>query len=474
MTHIKTARPQRIRVSAKGAGPARLLTIWWPLVAGGTRRDRARLALMAAGAALATFFVLAAATVIAVPGGYSGRYFALVDEPGLRGGTALALALLVLPPIAFCYQASRLATATRDRRLAALRLAGATPRQVRILGALDTTLAAAAGSVAGVVAHLLVQLAGRRTMPPDALFFPFDVTLPPYALAGAALLVTAGGAITGMRAGAHVVASPLQVTRRAATRPPRALGAAALLPAGLILALVPWALYLLGGASPAVVEGAMMVAAFGSGGLLLLGIVTSSSWLVWRWARFAGDRARDARTLLAARMLAARPRAWGRALAVVGLVVTIGTGSGWTQWGALTRRPGEMFFVISYALVDLALLLAIAVAAAAIAVHQAEALFEGRRAFAALSAIGAAPGQLRRTLVREARLAALPVCVTAALVGSLGGAPMLVSPALPGVLFVLARAAVLVALAVGVCMAVATASGPLARRVSTPAELRYE
>jgi hypothetical protein len=38
---------------------------------------------------------------------------------------------MVLPVAAFLYQSSRLAAADRGRRLSALRLAGATPSQVR-------------------------------------------------------------------------------------------------------------------------------------------------------------------------------------------------------------------------------------------------------------------------------------------------------------------------------------------------------
>ena len=69
----------------------------------------------------------------------------LLADGGVRPGYAFALVLICLVPLTLLQQAVRLGTASRERRLAGLRLAGATPRQVRTLAAVETGLPAAVG-----------------------------------------------------------------------------------------------------------------------------------------------------------------------------------------------------------------------------------------------------------------------------------------------------------------------------------------
>ncbi|WP_235944547.1 hypothetical protein [Verrucosispora sioxanthis] len=104
------------------------------LALAGNRTDAARVALTALSALLASLAGLAALTVLAIqkppgdPWQQSEQYAnALLREPGLRGGTAFALVLLTIPVLALAGQSARLGAPARDRRLAALRLAGATP-----------------------------------------------------------------------------------------------------------------------------------------------------------------------------------------------------------------------------------------------------------------------------------------------------------------------------------------------------------
>lgn len=68
-----------------------------------------------------------------------------------------ALLLLLIPVLGFVGQSARLGAVHRDRRLAGLRLAGATPWQVRRIAAAETGLACLAGSVvAGLLAAVVV------------------------------------------------------------------------------------------------------------------------------------------------------------------------------------------------------------------------------------------------------------------------------------------------------------------------------
>lgn len=102
--------------------------------------DRSRFRLLVLTTALAGAFLLAAWRIKRL--GFDGdlrsqQYSNFIQEGGLRSGVALAAFLLAVASCLLAYQALRLGTAARDRRLAAFRLAGATPRQVRGLGAVE-------------------------------------------------------------------------------------------------------------------------------------------------------------------------------------------------------------------------------------------------------------------------------------------------------------------------------------------------
>ncbi len=67
--------------------------------------------------------------------------------------SVIALALLA-PVLIFIGTATRLSAARREQRFAALRLVGATRRQISALSALESTVAAATGVVVGFRAVL--------------------------------------------------------------------------------------------------------------------------------------------------------------------------------------------------------------------------------------------------------------------------------------------------------------------------------
>ncbi|AQZ63503.1 integral membrane protein [[Actinomadura] parvosata subsp. kistnae] len=352
-----------------------MITVLRMLNRGRSRPERVRAWLVGAGAGVAAFLVCTAVSLADFR-----------DEGGSL--TGLALALLALPVAGLVHQANRLATATRERRLAALRLAGAAPGDVRRLGALEGGWLALTGSLAGSVVYALTHLPGPLAP------VPFVV-----------VLMTAGGVVSGARAGRDVIASPLGVTRRPRVRGPRvrdlllALTGVALLVAGLTLK----GGFPIGGKyGTAVAMAAGMV-------LLLFGLTMAATWLIRACAARIGRRARSPETLLAARLVESDPRAWARALSVVGLTVFFGAGSGAQQAGT--------GYWHAHALIDVALLLAMLTSAAALVVHQAEELIDLRRSFAALAAAGVPERSLGRVLVRQAAIAALPVCAVAAAAG---------------------------------------------------------
>ncbi|MEV0622382.1 hypothetical protein AB0I81_54330 [Nonomuraea sp. NPDC050404] len=349
---------------------------------GRSRTERVRALLVAAGAGAATLLICTAVS--------------LVDTRNEGSSlTALALTLLALPVAGLVHQANRLASATRERRLAGLRLAGATPRDVRLLSALEGGWLALSGSLAGALIYLITHLSGPMVQVPVVL-----------------ILVTLSGVVSGARAGRHVISSPLGLVRRSRLRGPRKTDLL-LTVAGVGLVVLPLLMtkgYFripvpFGGYGLAVSMAAGLV-------LVLFGVTLATTWLIRLYARRAGRRARSPEMLLAARLVEADPRAWARALSVVSLTVFFAAAAG-------AQQAGVGAYWHAHALVDLALLVALVTSAVALVVHQAEELIDHQRSFAALAASGVPERALGAVLVRQAFVAALPVCAVAALVGTL-------------------------------------------------------
>ncbi|MFI7416181.1 hypothetical protein [Nonomuraea sp. NPDC049684] len=399
-----------------------MITVLGMLHRGRSRAERVRARLVAAGAAVATFLVCTAVSMADFR-----------DEDGSL--TGLGLALLAVPVAGLVHQANRLASATRERRLAALRLAGATPGDVRRLGALEGGLLALAGSLGGGVLYVVTHLGGPLPQIPVVV-----------------VLVTLGGVLSGARAGRHVVTSPLGVTRRARVRGPRALD--------LLLFGAGVGLFVLGlsvkGRFPVAGKYGTATAMAAGLVLLLIGATLATTWLIRAYARRAGRRAGSPETLLAARLVEADPRAWARALSVVSLTVFFGAGAGAQQASAGYSQ--------GHALVDVALLLALVTSSIALVVHQAEELIDHRRSFAALAAAGVPERALGGVLVRQAVIAAVPVCVVAAVCGVAVVVLTLVDvyrvESLP---WALARAVLMAGVGVLAAVVVALAARPLLR-----------
>ncbi|MFG1679859.1 FtsX-like permease family protein [Nonomuraea sp. NPDC049269] len=436
-----------------------MIAVMRMLARGGSRRERVRGRLMAAGAALATFLLCVAVNLLQAQVARLGPFFA----GDRRAVTSLALALLVLPAVAFLYQVSRLAAATRERRLAALRLAGATPRHVRLLGAYEGGWQALLGGLIGIAVFLVIDL---------ALSWPLPLTFP-VLLPGILAAVTLSGALSGAMAGRHVVSSPLGVLRRERPTGPRVLDLV-LVAAGvgaLVAGLTGKGRFPLGGP-----YGAALAMTIGSV-LLLFGLVLATTWLIRAAARWVGQRARAAETLLAARLVEADPRGWARALSVVGLTVFFGAAVGAQQAPAFTRGDVSPDNLTAYLLIEVALLVSLATSAAALVVHQAEASLDHRRSFAALAASGTPVPALGRVLIRQALTTAIPVCLVAALAGA-GVVVALVSDVFLGNLgalgWTVARATLMALIGVLAAVLVARAARPLLRRTLDPDELRTE
>jgi hypothetical protein len=238
--------------------------------------------------------------------------------------STIALGLL-FPVLMFIGTATRLSAARREQRFAAMRLTGATPRQISVLAATESVAAAAAGTVAGFGVFYAIRPVVAAFPFTGAAFFTGDLSLSAPAIAAVALGVPLAAAVASLTALRRVRISPLGASRR--TRPPAprawrliplAAGLAALAFFAITGGLPQW--HRAPGLTGMTTTGQLQ--AFLPGfALVLAGLVIAGPWLTMTAARLLARRARRPAALIAARRLADNPRAGFRA--VSGLILTL-------------------------------------------------------------------------------------------------------------------------------------------------------
>ncbi|MEJ5887143.1 hypothetical protein WDZ16_01600 [Pseudokineococcus marinus] len=468
--------------------------------------DRLRLGATAVAAAGLGAAVLAAASVVglAAPvsevvvddagtsylvgstGGSTGLS-PFVDQPGLRQGVVLALALLGLPFVALALQALRTGSLDLDRRAALLVVAGAGPADLRRVAARRSATAFALGGLLAAPVHAVSWVLLSALQPPMERLLPVPqwwlvvvwLALVP-ALAGV-------GALLGRR-GADVRPDPVGWSRAPARVPPRSLVAGA------------------GAVAAAVTTGTLLWLAAGGGGgtgpdwavsallfvvLLALAVCVAGA-VARRAARPAGERERARRGrrrpvrrvrgdaavgLLAAAQRRGDPLAAGT---VAGVLVVAGGAVGVAAALAASvlgqGAPYDAAFYVGGA--ALAARVALAgglVALLALALSLTDHLLVARRAVAATAALGTEPRRLVAVQARALRATAVPSLALGALVGGLLlGAPLAAGPGQLGAVLVgVVLAAVLVALlAALVCRLLAAALSGRVRAASSLEHLR--
>jgi len=227
--------------------------------------------------------------------------------------SVVALAILA-PVLIFIATATRLSAARREERFAAMRLAGATRRQVSLLAATESTAAVIAGVAIGFGVFLLLRIPVAGIPFIGTPFFPGELSLSLLDVLVVAIGVPVAAAVAARLALRRVRISPLGVGRRATPKPPRAWRVVPLL-AGLA-ELGFWAVH----GHPASISG--QVDAFVSSfALIIVGLFIAGPWLTMAAAKAMARWTSRPGALIAARRLADDPRAAFRA--VSGLVLAL-------------------------------------------------------------------------------------------------------------------------------------------------------
>jgi hypothetical protein len=211
--------------------------------------------------------------------------------------------------------ATRLAAARREERYAALRLVGATSRQISVISSVDAVVSALVGVLAGIGIFLLLQPALADTAITSARYFADEVTPTTAGYLLVLIGVPAASAIAALVSLRRVRISPLGVSRR--VTPPRP-SAWRILP--LVAGIVLFAM------------GAAMTNSRRIGGpifpgliIVMIGLVVGGPWLTAEGARLFGRFAGGASSLLAARRLGDNPKAAFRSVSGLVLAVFLGT-----------------------------------------------------------------------------------------------------------------------------------------------------
>src|SRR5947208_10600210 len=163
-----------------------------------------------------------------------------VFTPFFRYAFAVGVLAVLFPILILIGTATRLAAARREERFAALRLVGATPRDINVIASVDSVVSTFFGAIAGIGLFLAIRPALAGAELTGTRYFATTVSLAPWVYLAMLVAVPAASALAALAALRRVRISPLGVSRRAAPPPPSAwrlatLGAGvALFVAGLL------------------------------------------------------------------------------------------------------------------------------------------------------------------------------------------------------------------------------------------------
>ena len=269
------------------------------------------------------------------------------DAAGIKLILSVVAAGLLFPVLMFIGTAARLAATRREQRFAAMRLVGATPRQISVVSAVESTVAAAAGTAVGFGLFFLFRPALAAIPFTGAPFFSSDLSLGVVGILLVAFGIPAGAVAAARLALRRVQISPLGVSRRVTPRAPRAWR---LIP----LAVGIGELAYFADRRPETTDG--QIRAYLSGILLtMVGLVIAGPWLTMLGSRVMARRASRPATLIAGRRLSDNPQAGFRAVSglmlalfvtsvATGVITTIVANRGAPRSGSVFSTTLSNFF----------------------------------------------------------------------------------------------------------------------------------
>jgi hypothetical protein len=211
--------------------------------------------------------------------------------------------------------ATRLAAARREERYAALRLVGATSRQIAIISSVDAAVSALLGTLLGIAIFQLVRPALADSAITSARYFSDQVTPTTTGYVLVIIGVPAASAIAALLALRRVVISPLGVRSRVTPSAPTAFRPAVLV-VGLVLFILGVAGTNSGRISPALLLGLIVI---------MIGLVVAGPYVTAKAAELLREHAGGASPLLAARRLGDNPKLAFRSVSGLVLAVFLGT-----------------------------------------------------------------------------------------------------------------------------------------------------
>ncbi len=246
-----------------------------------------------------------------------------IDGNGITLILSVVIAALLFPVLIFIGGATRLSAARREQRFAAMRLVGATPRQIAVIATVESTVATAIGVGVGFALFFALRAPLASIPFTGDPFFTSDLSLTLRDVLLIALGIPLAAALEARFALRRVSISPLGVSRRVTPRPPRAWRVFPLL-AGIVELGYFAYFHDIGAHSRAGTNSEVW--AFLSGILLVMsGLVIAGPWLTMIGSRLMARRATRPATLIAGRRLADNPKAGFRAISGLVIAVFVGT-----------------------------------------------------------------------------------------------------------------------------------------------------